>query len=154
MRRDADLLLQVRCAIYNGILCSDSDGSSHRTTIEPRQSPSRRDPQTLRQFFSRRVKGVTSFPNAGMPRQSSIRRIVSVNVPEERSMGNICQEDAFGTGADKDSSPALLPAEELASFAEQSGLRSGGWMTNQDFAIFLGLSRIPWVFLNLCGARE
>ena len=39
-RRGADLLLQVRCAVYNGTF-----GSELRTEIPPRQPPSPHDPQ-------------------------------------------------------------------------------------------------------------
>jgi hypothetical protein len=64
-----------------------------------------------------------------MLRQSGIRRIASIDIPEERSVRNIYQEDAFGqadasrAGADEASRPALSPAvAQLASLAERSAM--------------------------------
>jgi hypothetical protein len=80
----------------------------------------------------RRTTSVTSFPNAGMQPHSSIHRIASVNIPEERSMRSIYQEDAFGqeeacgAGADEASRPALSPPGGTARIARRAIGDCGG----------------------------
>jgi hypothetical protein len=77
--------------------------------------------------------------------QSSIRRIASVNTPEERSMRSIYQgdvfgqEDACGTGADEASRRVLSPTvAQLASLDERPVIAERGfeldWQQNDDQA--------------------